>query len=456
MKSSSEPTVVDVCIVGLGPAGLGTAIQLARSSASERVICIDAGLDARKRKCEIQRGGQCAWYKPCNITSGVGGSALLSSGKVSEFPAGRSLQRFIEDGASLEKGLREAMELFSSYVSLLKDDRRSDEVDNASSSFRQQGFDFRYYPSHRFAFKGLLQGLAKMLEDIERAGIGVSLSTKVTDLKRTDGRFQITTESPAGRQEVIAKNVVLASGRVGSSLLNNVGTSMGLGIEPSRIDVGVRVEFPSRFWPQIDSCHNDLKLHFGNARTFCVCKDGWLAPYRVSNVFLMEGHSDPEEKSGFTNLAVTVRQDSASHPDLFGKISEALLRESGGLPVRQPLGQFLDPSHPGPDILPKSTINFWRAGRISNILPSAIFAEVANAVTYLCTAFISKELWPSVSIFGPEVDFFWPRYKLGVGFETECPGLHIAGDGSGHFRGILQAFYSGIVVADFLLKGRNA
>lgn len=455
MNLNSDSAQSDIVIVGLGPAGLGAALRFARLG-SHRVVCIEAGADAHKRICSIQGGKDCSWFKPCNVVSGVAGSSLLSSGKVSEFPAGRKMARFAGSESQAQAGLHEALDVFASYVQVRKDDRQPAEIEAARASFSQHGFEYRYYPAHRFGVEDILTGVDRMVSELRAQGITVMTSTTLARLDRVDGLFHLEVDSPDGPRTLVAKTVILAMGRSGSELLENLGETFDLPKEPSSMEIGVRLEFPSRLWPEIDSCHNDLKLHFKNARTFCVCKDGWLAPYRVGNIFLMEGHSEPGRKSEFTNLAIAVRVDNESPEVLFQEMKSAFLRESHGLPIRESLNQFLGEAEAYPSSQAPATINFWRPGTTRNIFPKFVFDQIAEAVRKLSAAFLPVDQWHLVSVFGPELDFYWPRYQLGTDFNTSCPGLYLIGDGTGQFRGILQAFYSGILVADSVSEGQYA
>jgi uncharacterized FAD-dependent dehydrogenase len=209
----------------------------------------------------------------------------------------------------------------------------------------------------------------------------------------------------------------------------------------------VRLEFPTDQWPDIDRCHNDLKLHFGDTRTFCVCKDGRLAPYRLGNTFLMEGHSEPGFPTGFTNLALMLRVQPSNDDPIFEIVRERVARESQGWPVREMLRDYLGEGRNGDAPRPASSITFWKWGRVSNCFPEDIGRLLRESVRQFCVAFFGDSQWPAISVFGPELDFFWRQYKLHSTFESSQPGLYIIGDAGGHFRGILQSFCSGLVSA---------
>ena len=83
-------TTFDICIVGLGPAGLGIALRLA-DMPNLRILCVDSGPRAQDRHCSILQAKPCRWATPCEMITGLGGASLLSGGKLSLYPAGRSM-----------------------------------------------------------------------------------------------------------------------------------------------------------------------------------------------------------------------------------------------------------------------------------------------------------------------------------------------------------------------------
>jgi Uncharacterized FAD-dependent dehydrogenases len=77
----------EVCIVGLGPAGIGAALALSKSNLASHVLCLDAGTSLSIRSCSILQNSSCKREKPCQIISGFGGCSLFGA-KISAFPAG--------------------------------------------------------------------------------------------------------------------------------------------------------------------------------------------------------------------------------------------------------------------------------------------------------------------------------------------------------------------------------
>ena len=65
---------VDTCIVGLGPAGLGAAVEFAAQGEGRGVVCIEAGVAPADQFCTILGRRGCRKASPCHMVSGVGGA----------------------------------------------------------------------------------------------------------------------------------------------------------------------------------------------------------------------------------------------------------------------------------------------------------------------------------------------------------------------------------------------
>ncbi len=79
------PDNFDVIIVGGGPAGLFAASFLADHS-DLRLLLLEKGKAAGKRRCPMHGRDDCRKCKPCNILSGIGGAGLFSDGKLNFIP----------------------------------------------------------------------------------------------------------------------------------------------------------------------------------------------------------------------------------------------------------------------------------------------------------------------------------------------------------------------------------
>jgi uncharacterized FAD-dependent dehydrogenase len=76
--------MIDVIIVGAGPAGLFTASELSDSGAN--ILVIDQGNDIFERVCPMKNRGHCLHCIPCHIICGVGGAGAYSDGLLNLHP----------------------------------------------------------------------------------------------------------------------------------------------------------------------------------------------------------------------------------------------------------------------------------------------------------------------------------------------------------------------------------
>ena len=73
----------DVIIVGAGPAGIFTAMEMVKKGTSKNILMIEKGSPIEKRSCPMTETNKCVNCKPCNITTGFSGAGAFSDGKLS-------------------------------------------------------------------------------------------------------------------------------------------------------------------------------------------------------------------------------------------------------------------------------------------------------------------------------------------------------------------------------------
>ena len=77
----------DIVIIGAGPAGIFTAIELLRRGSKEKILLLEKGRSIETRKCPKAQTGRCMNCKPyCHITTGFSGAGAFSDGKLSLSP----------------------------------------------------------------------------------------------------------------------------------------------------------------------------------------------------------------------------------------------------------------------------------------------------------------------------------------------------------------------------------
>ena len=74
----------DVVIIGAGPAGIFTAIEMLKKGSKQHIVMVEKGQPIEKRRCPKSQTKQCVNCKPyCHITTGFSGAGAFSDGKLS-------------------------------------------------------------------------------------------------------------------------------------------------------------------------------------------------------------------------------------------------------------------------------------------------------------------------------------------------------------------------------------
>lgn len=71
-------------IVGAGPAGIFTALEMLKKGSKKKIVIVEKGQSVEKRRCPKSQTGHCMNCKPyCHITTGFSGAGAFSDGKLS-------------------------------------------------------------------------------------------------------------------------------------------------------------------------------------------------------------------------------------------------------------------------------------------------------------------------------------------------------------------------------------
>ena len=73
---------VDVLVVGAGPAGIFTALEMIKKGSRQKIVMVEKGQPVEKRHCPKDKTKKCVNCKPyCHITTGFSGAGAFSDGK---------------------------------------------------------------------------------------------------------------------------------------------------------------------------------------------------------------------------------------------------------------------------------------------------------------------------------------------------------------------------------------
>ncbi len=429
-------------VVGLGPAGLFAAWELARSGAQPLVIERGQDVDKRKRSVDAFWGGG-AFNPRSNVQFGEGGAGAFSDGKlttgVNDPRCERVLHTLYECGAP-----EEILYLGKPHIGT---DR--------------------------------LPGVVKTLrEKIIELGGEVRFETRLADLVIDQGRvIGAVLENADGQHETVETDGVILA--VGHSARDTFESLHALGIPMIRkpFSIGARIEHSqslinrsqygaSAAHPALGAADYKLSARLPNGRsayTFCMCPGGFVvAAASETGGVVTNGMSAFARDGQNANSALLI----GIEPDDFGgedplagvrfqRHWEELAFEAGGGNYRAPaqrVGDFLRavPSKSCGDVEPT-----YRPGvtytDLAHCLPGFVVASMRLGLVQMERR-LSGFSAPGALLTGVETRSSSPlRISRDESCQSAIRGLYPCGEGAGYAGGILSAAVDGLRCAEALL-----
>jgi len=430
----NRDNISDICIIGLGSAGLGAAFSYVEMDSKLNIVCIDAGRSINERYCNLFHEKQCCNNKFCDIICGFGGSALFGGSKISNYPAGENMKKILGSEKIVKQELLNTLKLFKEHMPLELGNLRSPDIGN--DYYKKLGFNFKYYDSYIVKEINLRSFFQFLYERIKSSVNEILFNTQLIDIKEEGPYFNLVLNKNGTISNIYSKRVILALGRFGINTMAELSKKFKLHSRPNKIDIGFRIEFPTELWEKIDDFHNDLKLHFLESRTFCLCKNGKVISYRINNTQFSEGYLDIENPSGKTNISILFRiKESGKNYDIYNLIMERLANIDNNNLIMQDLESYLS-SKKYPNNVCKE--------RIEKCYPEDISEKIKESIEFFIVKFFKKTDWNNINIFGPELSYGGMIFNIDSSFAIK-KNLYIIGESTGQFRGILQSFCSGSI-----------
>lgn len=458
----------DVIIIGAGPAGIFTALELTKLWPQARVLMVDKGRAIAERHCPAQAGGQCRACDPCSVTSGWSGAGAHSDGKLSLSPAvgGRLTDYMTEeraqslidyaDGIYLQFGARQEVHGLN--------ERRVEDLAYEASKYNIQLIPC---PVRHLGTELAAEVLGRMYQHLVGEGRVDFAPRTRADLILTNDRktgiAAVTLRDGEQTKTVRTKFIVAAPGRGGAEWLRVETQRLAIRTESNEVDIGVRVEVPNSIMDRLTKDLYEAKLVYysdtfdNRVRSFCMNPGGVVSEeHYEGQIAVVNGHSyaDQSLKTGNTNFALLVSTrftQPFDEPIEYGKYVARLANMlTGGGVMVQRLGDLLRGRRTDLDRLRKSTtIPTLRSaipGDLSYVLPHRYLTSIVETLRAL------ENIVPGIYgrntlLYGVEVKFYSSKVRVNENFETEIGNLYAIGDGAGITRGLMQASVTGIVVA---------
>ena len=464
----------DVLIIGAGPSGIFTALEMLKNGSKKKIMIVEKGLPVEKRHCPKAKTGKCVNCKPdCNITTGFSGAGAFSDGKLSlSCEVGGNLpdlighefaQQMIEytDGIYLSFGADKKVEGVG----------HDEKIKAIRLRAIQAGLKLVDCPIRHLGTEMAQELYGKIEKHLTDNGVEIIFKTECVDLIVEDGRAKGAVFLPCGKPEsekfsVSADNVVIATGRKGADWLEDMCKKHNIEHLPGTVDIGVRVEVRNEVMEDVNEALYESKLigypePFTNkVRTFCQNPGGFVSQenYDNNSLAVVNGHSYKNTKSDNTNLAILCSHNFRPPFDepipYAKKVGELVNMLADGHILVQRYGDILAGKRTWQEDLARSNVRPTLPDAVAGDLTAAMpyrtlmnIIKFIEAVDKVVPGFASEE----TLLYGPEIKFYSNKVKMDEKFITNIEGLHCLGDSSGWTRGLMMASVMGVLMGRELI-----
>ena len=456
----------DCIIIGMGPTGLFSALELIKKMPDLKILMIDKGKELSKRDSNKRE----------DLTCGFGGAGTRSDGKIVyslDKSYGGNLQDYIHDLNYFQFLMNQVDETLMNF----SDDKNipifGDDLEKIAPIKLRASQNGMSLLSGRIRHCGtdnnlnILNNMYGYLKD----KIEFKFEEEVNNIIVEDSIFTVYAD-----KIYTAKYVILGVGRSGNRFFENLSKTMGIKTINNQIDIGIRIEMPNWVSESIDKILYEPKLLIRTpktdlkTRTFCWNPSGFVVQESIKDedgkeLVTVNGHCNSGNglKSQNTNFALLVSStftEPFNQPSLYGRsiIKLCNLLAGGGVLMQRLKDLKNNIRSTKKRILEMNlqpTLKEAEAGDLRYALPSKQIDAILESIEIL------DRLMPGINsndtiLYAPEVKHYSIRGDLTNELETKITNLYAGGDGAGVSRGIAQSSMCGIIIAKSILaKSKN-
>ena len=454
----------DVVIIGAGPAGIFTALEMLKKGSRQKILIVEKGRAVEDRRCPKDKAGRCVNCKPyCHITTGFSGAGAFSDGKLSlSYEVGGDLPNLI-GAVKAQETIHYADQIYLEFGAdtHVEGLGNTEEVKEIRKRAIQAGLKLVDCPIRHLGTEKAQALYYAIEQHLLEKGVEMLFGYECTDLILEGGVCRgVRITGGQESLEILAGHTIIATGRRGADWLESLCAEYNIAHQPGTVDIGVRVEVRNEVMETVNRVLYESKLvgyprPFKNkVRTFCQNPGGFVSQENYDDdLAVVNGHSYKELKSDNTNLAILCSHNFSypfNQPIAYAqKVGELTNMLGAGHILVQRFGDILDGKRTWQKELAFSnvrpTLPDAVAGDITAAMPYRSMMNIINfiqAMDQVVPGFASTE----TLLYSPELKFYSNRVKMDEELSTNIAGLHCLGDSSGWTRGLMMASVMGVLM----------
>ena len=459
----------DLIIVGAGPAGIFTAVELLRHGSKKKMLLVEKGKPVEKRHCPKAEVGHCVNCRPtCAITTGFSGAGAFSDGKLSlSYEVGGDLPTLI--GEEFAQELIDYTDKI--YLEFGADPHvegiyTGEDIKEIRKNAIHAGLKLVDCPIRHLGTEKAQELYLAIQNYLADNGVEMRFNTECENIiLEEEGCKGVLLKDGDSLLPVYADEVVIGTGRRGADWLEKLCAEHHIAHKPGTVDIGVRVEMKDIIWREFSSQIYEPKILYrtktfeDRTRMFCFNQGGLVSAENNHGVITANGHSfaQPEKKTENCNFAILSSIHFAGDFNKPTEYAENIAKNTNfaaeGNVMVQRFGDLVRGRRSTVKRIEEGLVTPTLAatpGDLSLVLPKRILDGIIEMI-YALDKIAPGTANDDTLLYGVEVKFYNMEVALDEHLETAHRGLYVIGDGSGITHSLSHASASGVFVARDIL-----